>query len=313
MSIELGGDVLAAAKNFITVEYTTIDSEGQPITWPVTPYAEDGGDTIDVTTGLGYPKKADDAAANPKVALLFSDPTGASTTSPPGVLVQGDAEVDDRDLRANQDRYWEESKAKLPATEQMHPPKFMRGMLNWYYARIYIRVAPARALVWPECDWTKEPRTLGGAAAAPGRKVEESAVDAAAIWDERMAQLGDRYPTAAVSWAGADGYPVSARVGVTPDAAAKRIRLGEMPAGLEPGPGLACLTAHKHAPDFAWQENFQVRGVLTREGDAWVLVPRKLVGGFELPKESRLAALKRNFGKARKFRRIYQKRMAARS
>ena len=91
---------------FITTEYTTIDANGQPITWPVTPYYSPGAETIDVTTGLGYPKKADDAARNPYVSLLFSDPTGCGIEHAPMVLVQGMADVDDRDLDANRDRYW---------------------------------------------------------------------------------------------------------------------------------------------------------------------------------------------------------------
>jgi hypothetical protein len=37
-----------------------------------------------------------------------------------------------------------------------------------------------------------------------------------------------------------------------------------------------------------------------------------MVGGFELPKESQLATLKRNFAKARKFRKIYKQRMSKR-
>jgi len=40
-------------------------------------------------------------------------------------------------------------------------------------------------------------------------------------------------------------------------------------------PGLACLTAHAHAPDFAWQQNFQVRGDLVEDSDRWALVPTR--------------------------------------
>ena len=69
----------------------------KPITWPVTPYYRPGDPCIDVTTGLGYPKKADDARANPLVSLLFSDPTGSGLQDPPIVLVQGSADVDDRE------------------------------------------------------------------------------------------------------------------------------------------------------------------------------------------------------------------------
>ena len=77
----------------------------------------------------------------------------------------------------------------------------------------------------------------------------------------------------------------------------ERIALGHGPAGLPLTEGRACLTAHSHAPDFTWQENFQVRGDLVREGDDWALVPHKLVGGFELPDEGQFATMRRNFAK----------------
>ena len=72
-----------------------------------------------MTTGVGYPKKAEDARRNPRVALLFSDPTGSGIESGIRVLVQGTAEVDDADLDANRERYRRESAAKLPATKEM--------------------------------------------------------------------------------------------------------------------------------------------------------------------------------------------------
>ena len=78
---------------------------------------------MDVTTGLGYPKKANDARANPLVSLLFSDPTGSGLRDAPMVLVQGTADVDDRDLEANRARYARESAAKLPAISKMMPPE----------------------------------------------------------------------------------------------------------------------------------------------------------------------------------------------
>ena len=76
-------------ERFVTTEYTAVDGTGQPITWPMTPYYTAGAPCIDVTTPVGYPKKANDARANPLVALLFSDPTGAGLSDPPMVLVQG--------------------------------------------------------------------------------------------------------------------------------------------------------------------------------------------------------------------------------
>jgi len=91
VTASLPSTVQSVFDRFITTELTTVDRHGQPITWPVTPYYEPGAPCIDATTGLGYPKKANDARANPLVAMLFSDPTGCGLKRPPMVLVQGTA------------------------------------------------------------------------------------------------------------------------------------------------------------------------------------------------------------------------------
>jgi hypothetical protein len=119
MTSTLPQEVRDTFERFVTCELTTVDAVKQPITWPVTPYYVPGGPTIDVTTGLGYPKKADDAGRHPSVALLFSDATGSGIDSGIRVLVQGTATIDDRDLEANADRYLRESAVKLPATRKM--------------------------------------------------------------------------------------------------------------------------------------------------------------------------------------------------
>src|ERR1700760_320354 len=121
MTASLPDDVQAVFDRFITTELTTVNRAGQPIPWPGTPYYSLGDPCIDVTTGLGYPKKADDARANPLVSLLFSDPTGSSLEDPPTVLVQGSADVDDRDLEANRERYARESPTKLPGLSKLQP------------------------------------------------------------------------------------------------------------------------------------------------------------------------------------------------
>ena len=62
-------EVRDAFERFITCEYTTVDARQQPIVWPVTPFYSSGAPTLDTTTGLGYPKKANDARRNPQVAF----------------------------------------------------------------------------------------------------------------------------------------------------------------------------------------------------------------------------------------------------
>jgi hypothetical protein len=77
-------------------------------------------------------------------------------------------------------------------------------------------------------------------------------------------------------------------------------------------PGLACLTAHVHAETFTWQQNFQVRGDLAQVDGDWVIVPHKIVGGFEVP-PSRIAMFRENAAKIRRFHRIAKRELARRS
>ncbi len=318
MTASLPQDVQSVFARFVTTEYTTIDAAGQPITWPVTPYYTPGGRCIDVTTGLGYPKKANDARANPLVALLFSDPTGSGVRNAPMVLVQGSAAVDDSDLEANRLRYERESFEKLPETVKLHPPAAIRKRMVWYYARLYVSVRPERVYVWSDGDLASEPQMFGthmeevrsGHSEEPER-FHADPEGGATRWDERIHELGTRYPTAVLSLVCPDGFPFAARVPIAVDEAARCVRISGALAGLPIEPGLACLTAHVHGEKFTWQSNFQVRGDLVRTEQGWALIPHKLVGGFEIPK-SRVEMIRANASKVRRYHRVAKREMAKR-
>ena len=313
MTASLPDDVQDVFARFVTTEYTTIDAQGRPITWPVTPYYRRGAGAIDVTTGAGYPKKALDARRNPRVALLFSDPTGSGLKDPPTVLVQGTAKVDDSDWDANRRRYERESAEKLPATREMSPPDFMKRFFLWYYARLYVYVRPERVFVWrgdeePEIHDSHVEEVRSGHVEEPeaGLAPPEGGAEA---WDARLDELGERYPTAVLSFVAPDGFPFSGRVPISVDRSAHRVRIGALPAQAPVHPGPACVTAHDHDPGFKWQRNFQVRGDLVEENGGWALVPHRLVGGFELPPTSTLQRYRTNLGKIRRFRRTAKRVM----
>jgi hypothetical protein len=301
-------EVREVFERFVTTVLVTTDSRGQPIVWPVTPYCGQGDPTIDVTTGIGYPKKAEDARRNPRVGLCFSDPTGSGIESGIRVLVQGMAEVDDRDLKANRERYRRESIRKSPAIKGMLPPKLVEGAFGWYFERIYIKVRPERVFVWPDGDPMQEPEVQdshieevrSGHVEEP---VAEHAPEAGGTraWDDRIEELGDRYREAVIAWVAPDGFPLAVRLPVSLDRSARQIRIDAEPAGLPLLNGRAALTAHSHDPDFSWQENFQVRGDLVRDERGWALVPHKLIGGFELPDEGTPARYLRNLRKSMRF------------
>jgi hypothetical protein len=231
-------------------------------------------------------------------------------------LVQGTARVDEDDLAANRERYMRESVAKLPATRQQMPPKFLQGLFDWYYNRIYVHVWPERVYVWPEGDCTREPQLFDARIEEvrsghveepedPGHAQPDAGI---AAWDARMDELGRRYRTAVISLVSPDGFPFSLRVPVRLERETGRVRIDADALGVPVQPGLACLTAHDHAPDFAWQRNFQVRGDLVEDEQGWSIVPHKLVGGFELPPTSTIARYRLNWKKVQRYRRAAKQR-----
>jgi Pyridoxamine 5'-phosphate oxidase len=304
VTASLPEEVQQVFERFITTEYTTVDRSGQPICWPVTPYYSPGDQCIDVTTALGYPKKALDAKANPKVALLFSDPTGSGIEGAPQVLVQGTADVDHRDLEANRVRYTRESLEKLPGSKELLPPEPLQRLFSFYFTRLYVHVRPERVYVWAGGDCTREPELFDAhmEEVRSGHDEEPAGEHAGTsgrppVWDARMDELGQQYPEAVLSLVAPDGFPFSVRVPISLDRAARRVRIAAGVLGVPVQPGRACLAAHDHAPDFSWQRNFQVRGDLVEEDGGWALVPHRLIGGLELPPVSKPRLYAQNAGK----------------
>jgi hypothetical protein len=308
-------------RRFVTTELTTIDRRGRPITWPVTPYYRPGDPCIDVTTGLGYPKKARDAARNPKIALLFSDPTGSGIGTPSMVLVQGIAEVDDADLAANRERYVRDSSEKLAGAAGGAPSEAVQRRFQWYYTRIYMHVRPERVYVWPGGDCGLEPELLdshmeevrSGHDEEPDQPTAP-AEGGAGVWDRRIDELGRRYPSAVLSFVAPDGFPFSIRVPVGVERRRRLIHVDAEPVGAPLRPGLVCVTAHDHEESLRWQRNFQVRGDLVEQpGGGWAVVPHRVVQGFELPPAGALTRAVTSFRKIRRFRRTARRELARRA
>ena len=75
------------------------------------------------------------------------------------------------------------------------------GCSAWYFTRLYIHVRPERVYVWPGGDPTREPTLFDARMeeVRSGHDEEPPAPHAAAagappVWDERMDELGARYP-----------------------------------------------------------------------------------------------------------------------
>jgi hypothetical protein len=255
----------------LTCQYASLTRTGSPVTVPTTPYPK--GPTIDVSTGLTYPAKAERARRNPNVALLFADPIGSDSENHPVVLVQGHAAVRDADLQGNTDRYAQVAAEKLPEATKGQPKLLLRRM-GFYYARIWIEITPLRMSWWPDRDLAPAPQQWR---AEPGRPLPESDpppsgaqppawLQAPAEWREVAARALHELPLADLTLRDVDGFPLC--LPVTPGTLAGEevpLALGAGAPELSPGP--ACLTLHGHDESFTTQENHTLVGQLEIGGN----------------------------------------------
>lgn len=271
----------------ITAELATLTRAGSPVTAPATPYLGRSGESIDVSTGLTYPAKAERARRDPRVALLFADPIGR-TAEAPVVLVQGLATVRDADLQANTDRYVAMSTDKLPATTEGRPRMVLRR-LAWYYARIWIEVTPLHARWWPDRDlaepaveWSAPEGTAAPLSdpAPPGRQPRPWQTPVRQ-WQEQAAEWLRRLPLCDLSVVDANGFPLCVPLaGAELDGSHVRLSMGPGAPELSSGP--ACLTVHGHDERFTNQENHTLVGSLEGGPHGWQLHVERALGDWSL-------------------------------
>jgi hypothetical protein len=259
------------AAAFITTEYASLDRNGAPITWPVTPYLGGDGQSIDFTTGLTYPLKAERARRNPKVSLSFSQPLGSGLAEPATFVVHGLATVRDADLRANAARYLAASRTRFPTLYASFPTSALRRMA-WYWARIWIEVTPVRVLWWPGGDLDEPPRlwepptppTAAPSDPAPvGRGAGSWNTREPVDWRARVRGAPNRFGI--LTSVTPDCWPLPLRV-----RDADQTRTGfrvRPPAGVDVADGPACLTFHTHSEVFYSQENISLIGRCRNVGE----------------------------------------------
>jgi|SRR6516165_7798679 len=149
--------------SYFTCEFTTLARDGSPVTWPVSPRLLTDGRFL-LTTSIGLPQKAFNIRRNPRVSMLFSEPTGSGITQPGAVLIQGDATADDRIVTdmssdADLDALVVTITGRQPASA-FWSTWFGRRLMWPYYIRLLIYVTPRRVLFWPTRDFTSPPEEL---------------------------------------------------------------------------------------------------------------------------------------------------------
>jgi hypothetical protein len=240
------------ADKILTCEYASIKRDGTPITAPLLPFMGEDGQTIDIFTGLAYPLKAERARHNPKVCLLYAEPSAALIENPPIILVYGQATVHDADLQANLDRFIRLNRARSESFARQ--PAFLLRWLSGYLARIWISVTPLKIVWWPEGDASRPAqqwRAPTGTHAAPSdpppkplSAAHKSVIAVPADWREDLDFALEHMGSPTLTVVDEEGYPVPFRMlaASRDDDGVRLVRPKHMPAVAK---GRACLNFYK--------------------------------------------------------------------
>ena len=156
---ELPPEVEDVFEEFRTCEMSTLARDGPPITWPTLPFWYSDEKRFTITTSIALAQKASNVRRNPRVSLLFSNPTASGLENPPAVLVQGDAEAPE-EIETSVAGFEDELRRvyrRQPASSGYGGNPLTRYFMDWYYMRLMIYVTPRRILWWPGADFWRQP------------------------------------------------------------------------------------------------------------------------------------------------------------
>ncbi|MEW2115135.1 pyridoxamine 5'-phosphate oxidase family protein [Streptomyces sp. NPDC005474] len=252
-----------------TCEFVTLGRDGAPLAWPTAVWRRPDGALV-LTTSLAFAQKALNIRRDGRVALLFSDPTGSGLVDAPQIFVGGWAECPN-DIRTGPeglDDYWRTLFERQPHSRS-YLSRPMRRLMDWYYLRLVITVAPERVIVRPVAQPPRphplphpEPNPQATATPEGGGEPLLGAV-----------QLS-RHPSAVLAARDASGAPVLARTGTVPTAGGFAVC---PPDDQEVVEGPASLLVHRHDERLNHMRNALVRGELRQADDCWLLVPDKVL------------------------------------
>jgi hypothetical protein len=219
--------------------------------------------TLGFTTSLGFSKKLERIASDPRVAMAFHAREHGRATGTQYVLAHGGARVIEKPSEA------ERARVRTSATAYLGPPKEGRfwdwWLQEYYVSRVPVEVTATRILTWPTLAAAGTPQLVGGdplpddspPAQQPPKLGTRPRVDVARAF-RRLSATAHLL----LGFAGADGYPI-----VLP------VQLGGHDEGgfwhrsaapLPPGGRRAGLLGHTYKP--------QLIGLETRQHTGWLEV-----------------------------------------
>ena len=246
-----------------TCELATVSRSGVPITWPTVCTVSPDADRIILTTSISFPQKAFNIRRDPRVALLFSDPTGSGRTDLPLVLVRGTATCPQEIHTGTQGltEYWRRLAERQPSSRVYVTNALGRWLFDWYYLRLVITVTPLEVTRTP---W----EAPAGPMTAP--RIGRSGDGAFA----RACRELPGFSSAVLATAGADEPPILQRVRLQADQAAGGF---VVQGGLDLASGPASLLLHRHDDLLSNQRQLGILGALSTSDGRWLFRPDRLL------------------------------------
>lgn len=245
--------------------------------------------TVGFTTSLGFSKKLERIARDPRVATAYHAREHGFGSSPAFVLVQGRARVIAEPTETDR------LQVRTQAAKYLGPPAeglfWDRWLREYYRVRVPVRVDVERIIVWPDLRCAGTPRVIGEplpedppAPQRPPKGGTGPRVDVSAA-----ARRVDGTEHVLLGYGGADGYPVIVPAGVAgfDDGGLDLVAA----APLAPGGRRAGLLGHSYRPKLIGLEARQYTGWLQAGDDGGGRYAPHTETGYKAPANKTLLLL----------------------
>ncbi|SDR89335.1 Pyridoxamine 5'-phosphate oxidase [Friedmanniella luteola] len=260
-------DVLASYR---TCELATVTRAGTPVAWPAVSWYDRAAGRLVLTTSIALPRKAFNVRRDPRVALLFSDPTGSGRADLPQVLVQGTAHCPDeiRTSPEGLETYWRELWRRQPGSSGYGSTPLDRWLFDFYYMRLVLTVDPTSVTTQPPL-----------VRPAPPRGPKPSRTD-----DSPYGQVARRLPgysDGVLATVTGDAPPVLRRVRPSADPTTGTLLLAGGEPVEVPDASSANLLLHRHDDQLGRLRQFGLVGTLEPAQDLVALRPTRVLAAAE--------------------------------
>jgi hypothetical protein len=245
--------------------------------------------TVSFTTSLGFGKKLERIARNPRVALAYHAREHGFADANDFVLVQGDATA-----ATNPDRDYLDNTLRPQAARFMGPPKegklfWDRWLRQYYQDRVPVSVGVERLSVWDNLHCAGACVIHGAPhAGEPPAQQEPQKGTGPRIDSERAARRLRALDHPLLAYVGGDGYPEIVPVEIG-ESGPGGIRITSRRA-LPPGGRRAGLLAHSYRPKLIGLSARQHTGWLTVDEGGALYAPHT-ESGFRAPANKTLLLL----------------------